>query len=478
MALLNSLSLALIMSSQRFYGGVITLCLLLSCRASLASVAEPPVVAPTPVTSGPPPASSGGYLYPVNPAIPNQTDLPTPAAMALPVNGPSLPGDSSTTRKFYTLTASLREVYDDNVGTSNINKVSSLETVFSPSVLVDFPTPEGDFSASYTLDLTYYNNLNNNNNSNSGNGGIANIGYKPQSIQYDQQVIAQYTHAFSERFNLNLGEQFRYYYEPSMYEDIGTAYNNGQYVANVINGTFSAQWTPLFGTTTTYSNIITRYDNSVVGAEQNNIENTGSQNFSFSVLPKFSVSVGGIADNITYDAADRGYTTYTGYVGAQWQALPSLSITGRGGLSYYETTGTGAQSSTSPYAAMSINWSLGARSSLSFDYAHEITPSYQIGSNGQVSDRISANFQYNITTFLSSHLQTSLTNSNITNQLSSTSTLNGYTQLQYFLDTGLTYHYNSYLNFESGISLSGVSSNSSIYNYSRDEIYLGVRGTY
>jgi len=398
--------------------------------------------------------------------------------MALPVNGPSLPGDSSTTRKFYTLTASLREIYDDNVNTSSVNKVSSLETELSPSVLVDFPSSTGDFSARYTFDLTYYTDESSNSNNNAGNGGNGS-GTNPSSgtFQYTHEFIAAYSHSFSERFSLNLSEDLRYYYEPSLYENVGTAYNNGQYLSNVINGAITSQWTPTFGTTTTYANTVTDYEESAVAAQQNSVENTGNQNFSFAILPKMSLGFGGIVDNITYATANRGYSTYTGYVGAQWSILPSINIVGRGGASYDETVGS-SQASVSPYAAATLTWSFGQRSSLSLDYAHEVTPSDQIGANGQVSDRVTSAFRYDITSSLSSHLSASLTSSTVNDQLATSSTDNGYSEVEYYLDTGLTYHYNRYLDLDSGVTLSGVSSNTSAYDYSRDELYFGIRGTY
>src|ERR1700683_638735 len=125
---------------------LITLCLLLSCRL---------VVATDPGNS---PGTSS--LGPVNPATVNgQTDLTapaTPAMMALPVNSTPLGGDANSSRKWYTISASLREIYDDNVTTSNNNPQSSLETELSPTILVDFPSTDNDFSARYTMDITYY----------------------------------------------------------------------------------------------------------------------------------------------------------------------------------------------------------------------------------------------------------------------------------------------------------------------------------
>lgn len=384
--------------------------------------------------------------------------------MALPTNSPSLAGDANSSRKWYTISASLREIYDDNVTTSNTNPQSSLETELSPSILASFPSADNDFSARYTMDITYYST----GPDNGGNGGGETL--------LTHEFVAQDTHAFSDRFNLNLAEDFRYYTEPSIDQSTGTNYQNGAYIANVLNGTLTAQWTPLFGTTTTYANTIVRYDNSAVALNQNNIENTGSQTFSFAILPKISANFGGIVDDVNYDETSRGYTAYTGFIGMQWQALPSLSASGQVGGTYVEIVQAPAY--TSPYAALAINWTLGKRSALTFNYSHEVTPTDQIGANGQIADRFTANFRYDITSSLSSHLQGIFTNADITQELLISGAGSSYTEASYELDAGLSYHYNNYLDLDSGVILSGVSSDISVNDYSRDQVYVGVRGTY
>jgi hypothetical protein len=412
---------------------------------------------------------AGNTPAPPNPASAMSTDMSvpaTPAVMALPANANgSLASDASSTRKFYTLTVSLREIYDDNVTTVNVNPQASFETELSPSILVDFPTADSDFSGRYTLNATYY--------SNNGNNGSGN---NSSSIDITHELIAQYMHSFSDRFNLNLAEQFRYYTEPSLFESTGTVYRSGAYVSNTLDGTFSAQWTPLFGTTTTYANTIIRYDNSDVAFDQNNIENAGSQTFSFAVFPKVSVTFGGNGDDVTYEGVSRGYTNYTGFVGLQWQALPSLSASAQGGVSYTEVVE--GQPLISPYAALSVNWTLGARSALSFNYTHDVAPTDQFNASGEIVDRFSANFNYNITSNLSSHLQGIFTLINIPQGLVTSNAINAYTEDDYALDTGFTYHYNSYLDFDLGVTLSGVSSELDYLDYARDQIYVGVRGTY
>ncbi|MCE0523186.1 MAG: hypothetical protein LV480_09780 [Methylacidiphilales bacterium] len=411
---------------------------------------------------------------PANPASAGPEGLSTPATpavMALPADATPLSGDASSTRKFYTITASLREIYDTNVDTTHSNPQTSLETELSPSILVDFPTEDSDFSARYTLDTTYYANVSNNNNNNNNNTTSG-------TLQYNQEFNAQYNHTFSERLQLNLAEDFRYFYEPSLFQSVGTNYQNGNYIANIFNGTVTMQWLPRFSTQTTYSNTIVRYNETSVGNNQNNNENTGSQVFIFTLFPKISLTFGGIGDGATYLGSTRGYTAYTGFVGAQWQPLPSLNLSGRVGGTYTETDLN--QTLITPYTNLSIDWTLGARSELTFNYTHEVVPTDLIGADAETADRVSSNFRYDITPNLSTHLQGILTNVVIPSALAnSNSNLgNNYTEIDYALDTGFTYHYNSYLDFNCGITLSGVSADISTNGYNRSQTYLGVRGTY
>jgi len=400
----------------------------------------------------------------------------TPAMMALPVDSGSAAANSS--RKWWTLSVSLREIYDDNVNTTSTNPQSSLETSISPSLLVDFPSVDGEFSARATVGVIYYEGLNG---SQSGtNGGGA---YNSNSYQFTDELVAQYSHAFSERFNLSAAEDLHYNTDPNILQSTGTNYQNGPYISNSLSGNLTAQWTPLVGTTTGYSNTIVAYEKSAVADAQNSVENTGSQSVGFSVLPKINVNFGGIGDNVTYKAsADRGYTSYTGFAGITWSALPTLTFSGRGGGSYTETVQTGqtqgSSGSFSPYAAFSANWNLGSHSTLSFDYSHEITPTEQAQANGQSSDRASANFNYSITPSLSAHLEGIYTIADITPALIATSSIAAYTETSYALDTGITYHYNNFLDFDAGISTFGVSSGQPNSDYTRDQVSIGVRGTY
>lgn len=455
--------------------GLISFCFLLSCRVVLGTdpsestepngpppnlITTSPNLAPLPGTVG---ASDIG-----NPAS-------TPSMMALPAqtsttgsNGPIF--DAGNIHKFYTFSVDLRETYDDNVNTtSGASKQSSLETSLSPSVLVSFPMENTSLSAGYTFGATYYTQT----------GGTG------DNLQYSHQFNAQFNHAFSGRFSINAGDSLVDSPEPNIYGTTGTPYRDGQNISNSFSSGFSAQWTPLIGTQTTYANTIVRYlNNPSVAASEDSMENTGSQSVSFTVVPNISVSCGGIFDTIDYDQNPRGYTSFSGFLGGNWQALPNVTTSLRCGGSYTETqqlngSQTSSTSSVSPYIDASGSWQIGERSSLSADYSHEITPSDYAGSNAQESDRVSGSFNYLVSPQLTTHFQVSYTSSNTSgSNIYLASSTSSYTQTVYEADAGASYNFIKYFSLTFDITESGVSTGLPDQDYNREQVSIGVRGTY
>jgi hypothetical protein len=367
-------------------------------------------------------------------------------------------GDTSESKKPFTISATLREIYDDNIFTSKTNTQSSFNTELSPSILFDFPLQDSEFTARYTFGMTYYSN-------------------RPgDSFDFTHEAALQYNHSFSDRFSLNVSDDFRYFTEPSTFESVGTPYRSGAYYDNMFNAGFNAQWTPLLGTTTTYANNVIKYETGSIATGQDNMENTGSQSFLFAILPKINLVFGAIIDNTSYDDIARGYTSYTGNTGLDWQALPSLSLGGRIGASYTEAEQSGGN--TTPYAAATLVWQLGARSSLNFDYTHSVVPTDVVTAEGQVADRFDTTFTYNITPKFNVHLDGILTHGEYTQYLTSPGTTPNFSENDYGLDTGVVYHLNNLLDLSTGYILSGVSSGLGARDYTRDQIYVGVRGTY
>jgi len=377
-----------------------------------------------------------------------------------PASGSAPIIDASNYRKFYTITAELRETYDTNVNTTP-HAQSAYESSISPSLLVDFPRENWELSASYTFGLIEYLE------SKSAGG---------DNLEYYNQFLAQYRHDISERFSVNASDALNDSTEPNVFGSTGTPYRNGENISNSFTSGLSGQWTPIFGTQTTYANTLVRYLNTLYSQTQDSDENTASKTFSFSVLPKISASVGGIIDNITYDHVPRGYTSYTGFLGSQWQILPSVTISARGGGTY--TTLNDAGDTLAPYADISGSWQIGERSSLTFDYSHEVTPTDQFYADGQESDRLSANFSYNITTRLTTHLQAIYSYNVVSGTFITSSIISSYNESDYGLDTGMSYNFDKFFSTNLDISVTGVSSQIADRDYARDQFSVGVRGTY
>ena len=399
------------------------------------------------------PSSSPAFNPPGLAPTPSEPSLAPPSA----ANSENLVPDTANGTKFYTITASLREEYDDNIFTTRYNKVSSAVTEFSPSLLLSFPSQSSTFSARFTFGLDYYEN-----------------GRSSDPNDYTGEVLLHYTHQFSNRFSLDLAEQGGYFTEPDLLNSVGTPFRNGGYFENTATAEFDAQWTPLFGTSTSYSNVAIVYQDSEVAKFQNEDENTISNDFRFAVYPKYNFTAGFIVDDLDYFQYDRGYVNSTLDVGLDWQALPGLSLGIRGGGSL--TVGDNTTDSVSPYGAASLNWTLGKRSKLSLNYVHTVEPTDVVTAIGEEADRFSASFSYDITTRINVHLTTTYTHADYTEVLLQSG--GSFTEDNIGLDAGLEYRINANFSIDGGYFLSDISSQQSGRDYTRNQVYVGVRGTY
>lgn len=395
----------------------------------------------------------------------------TPSTSAAP-NGTTAPASGGNglvdtltdLKRFFTVTLDVREAYDDNIYTTQNGpgKIGSMKEIISPSFLFSYPMENSTFDARYTFSLTHYD-------------------HRPNSGAFDQDhdVVLRYNHAFSDRFNLDLRDEGGYHVDPSLLDALGSTTREGGYYSNIFTAELTAQWTPLFGTVTSYSNNFITYENNDIGDQQNSDENTVSQDFRFAFWPTVTLAVGAIYDNIEYLGSPRGFTNYTANTGLDWQALPSLSLGFRVGGSITEINQESG-TSESPYASANINWQLGERSRLIGSYVHTVTPTDIFYAEGQESDRFTANFLYNITPNITTHFEGIYSHNDITDELLTLSgpSNSGFTEDVLSFDTGVTYHYNQYLDFEAGYTFANVNSGNIFEEYTRNQVYVGVRGTY
>ena len=88
----------------------------------------------------------------------SSVDTQTPASLTPPApyattggayQGPAV--SQVEKKKPFTVSATVREVYDDNIFTTNTNKVDQWETVLEPSFLFNYPMDQTLFQARYTF---------------------------------------------------------------------------------------------------------------------------------------------------------------------------------------------------------------------------------------------------------------------------------------------------------------------------------------
>jgi hypothetical protein len=444
----------------------------LGCHLALAAGPAPAgATSPAPVPITPPnaqPASSPPYLGTSDLALPSSPTYP----VALPVNPPSAPsgnGSASGTapdwRNYFSFSASLREAYDTNVTTTQ-NSTSSYDTTVDASTLFTYPLDAGSFSASYTISGSYYIYT-------SGNGGNDN---NLQRFDLTHHFVANFTHAYNNRFNLNAADEFAYSTEPNLFESTGTVYRNGNYLLNNFNAGLSAQWTPLFGTSTSYNNIVVRYDDSPVAAVQDSVENSASQTFSLTVLPTVSAVTSASIDEIDFSNG-RGYINSGATVGASWQATSAISTNANVGASYIVFSAGNQSAQFAPTANLGATWQIGGRTAASVSYSHAFTPTDNSNANAQQSDRFSGTVSYQFNPRLGLSFQGIYTHSTISRAYL-IGPGQGYDETDAAASLNLSYNLNSNLSFNLFSSIADISTGLADQSYDRTQVGVGIRGSY
>jgi hypothetical protein len=437
-----------------FYATLISLGVWVGGQSALAQNYPPSLTDQEVEPSSPvPQAPSQEMTFPGTP--PPGAPMGTPPTMTS--SNQSVPAGPGETPKFYTITAELRETYDDNVYTSSNDKVSSFETDVTPSILFNIPMENSQFAARLTVGGTYYEN-------------------EPASnFEFTSSLLARFTHQFSDRFAIDVRDEAGYFTEPGLFSDVGTLYRNGSYVSNTFSTDFTAQWTPLVSSVTSLSNTVVYYDDSNIATGQDNMQNSFSQSIGFAILPKYTLVFAALYSGVSYNDVARGYDSYTGMTGIDWTALPTLSISTRIGASYTVDQGN---EFPSPYGSLSIAWQLGRRSNLQFGYSYSVVPTDVTTASGQVASRIYTNFAYDISRSWSSHLNLAVTDGDYTNDLVQANTTGTFTEWDTALEAGLTYHISDHFDTNMGYIFSDVSSELSFRDYTRNQFYLGITGSY
>ncbi len=358
-----------------------------------------------------------------------------------------------------TVSASLREEYDDNIFTTKTNKKAQFKTIIEPSILYNLPLDNTLLSARYTFGLTYF----------------PDRGEKETDSSHE--FTGRLNHSFTTRFNVDLRDRVRYSQEPQILEGgARTQRTNSSYLSNLGSIQGNMQWTPKLGTSTSYSNDWLHYEEKELELSSDRTVHTITHDFRYLLTPTITVVVGGFAHADDYVHANKDSNTIAGSFGADYSLTPQITVGARMGPSLTEFEGGG--DFLTPYGTLYGSWILGARSNVEASFTHSVSETDLGGYFQQETDTFSFSGKYQFTSHIYGKAGGRLQIGNFDQDQGTTGTTTSFSENVYGVDLTLGYRINQFLDLETGYGYTLVSSDSIAREYDRNRIWIGIRGTY
>jgi hypothetical protein len=417
-----------------------------------------------------------------------------------------LSGLTPESGKPFTVSATLRGFYDDNINTASkdvpIAHRDSFGFEVSPSIQFSFPMEQTSITFGYVYSFKDYEN-------------------KPvgNADSYDQthEFNAGLTHAFSERYQVSVRDSFVIGQEPDFLRAGNTFTTfqriSGDNMRNYGSITLSAQLTPEFSIELGYANSLYSYANNTpsgtLGAPDYQASNTGMLDevehvvhldgrYQFApqttgilgyqfretdytggqVIGSYFPAVGPRVDVMSDERNARSHYVYAG---VDQNFRPDLTGSLRAGArftSYYNNPA--GQDDTNPYAMASLRYSYLPESSLEAGFSYDYSPSSYFTANNNTgnltvsaqSATVYASLHHRITPKLFGSLLAQFQNSTY-----SGGTIDGKTDKYYLVGLNLQYRFTPNFSTEIGYNYDNV--NSQVQNtYDRNRVYVGVTGSY
>jgi len=400
-----------------------------------------------------------------------------------------------TDTKPFTASVALREGYDSNPLTQSYQSTqdiqSSTYTSIQPSLGYNYLGMQADMALRYDFSGTYYPSIN-----------------QQYDIQYAQTFTGRYTYAIDPRTSITLGNNFVYTEQPLV----------AQFVQAGISPTFNTSTINNLATVqadyrvTDRLSMITRWNNTLVylggSSANNNYMNNGAfQQFRLDFTPE---TVGTFSfDYQLYDYdldntyRDNQQVAFS--LGADHTFLPTLFFSGRAGLQLNDNfgladndfivgsggLGSGEQEiGAFPFASITGTWNYEQSSFLSAGFSTQIQQSNQANASDSEAYTLNLNWDHYFTDKFSVIQSFFINVASFTPQLTqeqATAALLSYqgsgTQTTISYQCKFAYEFLPYLSGELGWSYTSYGSYFDLNNgnggsYTRNQVYIGVRGTY
>ena len=405
--------------------------------------------------------------------------------------------NSQQATKAWSVNASLRGFYDDNISTQPNNKTHSLGFELNPSIDFGMPGEQTSFDVGYAFSAKYFDKL---------QTGVT------DHWSYTHTFDALLNHTFSPRLDLTASESFAIGQEPDFLRagnaaSATTQRISGDNIRNNASISLNIEATELLGFNVVYNNTLFNYKQKgplTVGPLVTDASNSGlfdRMEHAIHVDSQWKISpqtmgivgymysqtgytadepiagiIGNPASVVTSDSRDsRGHTFY---VGAQQVFSPTLSATVKVGAQRVNYINDPVSTSQwSPYVSSSLKYLLQTTTSVDAGFTYSRSAANETGYGGNstsfVRDVASAVVYGSIRHELVAHLFVS-GNAMLERAEYSGGTLDGKAYLFYQLGLDLSYEFSPNLSTHVGYNYDKYDSDLAGRSYDRNRVYLGV----
>lgn len=416
-----------------------------------------------------------------------------------------IPGLTEEGGKNWSVSATLRGFYDDNLNTvhSGPAKQDTFGIEISPSIAVGFQWPQTTLNLGYVYSFKYYD-------------------HKPldSDTKYDQSHIFNATldHAFSERYKINAHESFVIGQEPDILR-VGNAMEtfqrlSGDNIRNDAGFDFDAQLTRLFGLELGYNNAFWDY---AQHQQQNNpdkldvdengnplpsssglldrVEDSAHLDTRWMFCPETVGIFGYRFRDVTYTgdegigfrndgtlvvSRNRDFREHSLYVGAEQTFRPDLTGAARVGASYidYYNDPTSSNNGWTPYALANLRYTYRPDSYVEVGLSQDVNATdiaLAVGGDRFTQSEESTVFYGKVNHHITPQLVASLLGQF---QYSTITGESNISERDYQIGLNLSYQFSPHFSSEIGYNYDRLDSDINERSFDRNRVYIGVTGKY
>jgi len=399
-------------------------------------------------------------------------------------------------RQPWSVAASLRGFYDDNINSSYNNRESSYGFELTPSVDFGLAGDQTSFDLGYQLNAKWYDN--------------------PPGGQTDHWDLTHtfdgyLAHTFSPRVDMVVRDSFVLGQEPDMLRAGDLPYSTVQYVPgnNIVNYgaiDFNVEATELLGFNVGYANAYYNYadDGGTATAPStaallNRVENRVHLDSLWKVRPETSLILGYEYGQYVYTADEpigveflggpniyssaKDSRSHTFYGGAQHAFTPTLSGTVKAGAQYYDYYGDSLGGNEwSPYAVLNMRYQLRSTTEMNAGFTYSRSASDQAGAgtlNTLIKDTEVALLYGSLSHEIVAHLVgTAKATLQHATYNGGGPSYDGESYLFFGIGCDLAYQFTPNVSAHAGYNYDNNSSDIANQSYHRNRVYVGVTAGY